>query len=70
MCFNALLALKVHLQIMSHLSLIHMTISFKHHFLYGLGIKSSVVFVNKQSSNLKLQVVVPNLTLFHIIYIV
>ena len=49
-----------------------MTTEAKHHFpFYGLGTKSSVAFVSKQSSNLKLQVVVPNLTLFpHIIYIV
>ena len=49
-----------------------MTMKAKHHFpFYGLGIKSSVAIVSKQSSTLKLQVVVPNLTLFpHIIYIV
>ena len=38
--FQCSLALKVDLQITSHLSLIHMTMEAKHHFpFYGLGIK-------------------------------
>lgn len=60
-----LFSLKVLSEITLHLSLIHITMGGKHHFLfYGLGNKSSVTFVGKQNWNLKPGVVVSNPILF------